>query len=79
MPQKRHFTSMIESLIELEGRRTISRINRNTSHGTDVSNDIKFIRNTDWTKGELLSANREYLKSLAGTTETGFLSRRYRH
>jgi len=40
--------------------------------GTDVSNDIKFIRNTEWTKDELMNANRLYFKSTAGYSKTGF-------
>jgi hypothetical protein len=54
---------MVESLIDLEGRRTISRINENSIERTDVSNDIKFIRDTSWTKDELMEAQRRYFHS----------------
>lgn len=63
---------MIESLIELEGRRTISRINDNILDGTDVSNDIKFIRDTAWTKDELLGKQRQYFRNIAQPAEVGF-------
>lgn len=59
-------------MIELEGRRTISRINSNTVGGADVSNDIKFIRDTDWTKDDLMNENRHYCKGIAAYSNIGF-------
>ncbi len=56
----------------MEERRTITRINSANPCGTDVSNDIKFIRDTEWTKDELMNANRLYFKSTAGYSKTGF-------
>jgi len=63
---------MMESLIELDGRRTISRINENIIDRRNVSCDIKFIRNTSWTKEELFKAQRTYFKSIAQKEEVSF-------
>jgi len=63
---------MIESLIEMEGKRTISRINDNTIERTDVSNDIKFVRNTKWTKEELMHAQRQYFSDMIKPADVGF-------
>jgi len=63
---------MLESLIEIEGRRTISRINENMIDRTDVSNDIKFIRDTTWTKDELLKEHRRYFQGIAKDSPVGF-------
>ncbi|HPC43022.1 MAG TPA: hypothetical protein PLD91_19055, partial [Spirochaetota bacterium] len=71
-PQQRHFEPFVESVIEIEGRRTVSRINSNTINGTDVSNDIKFIRDAAWTKDELMNANREYCKGVVSYSGIGF-------
>lgn len=60
-------------MIEIDGRRTISRINENTVNGTDVSNDIKYIRDTKWSENDLLKANREYFKNTAAHSSIGFL------
>lgn len=43
------------------------------SDARDVSNDIKFLRDTDWSREEVQLFCREYLKSLSGKSETGFL------
>lgn len=43
-PQKHHCISMMESLIGLNERRTISRINENVVERCDISCDIKFTR-----------------------------------
>jgi hypothetical protein len=72
-PQQMHFERMTTSLIEIDGRHTISRINANQLEGTDVSNDIKFIRDTSWTSEELLTSNREYLLRMSQSSKTGFL------
>ena len=71
-PQKHHYTTMMESLIELDGKRTISRINQNIIERRDVSCDIKFIRDTDWTKNEIFGAHRAYFKSVAQKADVGF-------
>jgi len=71
-PQRRHFVPFLESVIELDGRRTITRINGNEEKRTDVSNTIKFIRDTDWTKDELMAENRRYFKITAPKSKTGF-------
>jgi SRSO17 transposase len=63
---------MLESLIEIEGQRTISRINENMVDRTDVSNDIKFIRDTTWTKDDLLEKHREYFRGIAKGSPIGF-------
>jgi SRSO17 transposase len=39
---------------------------------TDVSNTIKYIRDTSWTKDELMNENRRYFKSIAPTATIGF-------
>lgn len=64
---------MTASLIEIDGRHTISRINANQLERTDVSNDIKFIRDTSWRAEELLALNREYLLKMNHSSKTGFL------
>jgi SRSO17 transposase len=48
-------------------------LNSNQICSTDVSNDIKFIRNSKWNKEELLHNNREYLKSISNLSTVGFL------
>lgn len=63
---------MMESLIEIDGKRTISRINENIIDRRDVSCDIKFIRDTAWTKDELFYAQRAYFKSIAKKTDVSF-------
>lgn len=59
-------------MIDLEGRRTISRINDNSVERTDVSNDIKFIRDTKWTKDELMEVQHHYFKSITTPEKAGF-------
>ena len=71
-PQRKHFIPFIESVIELDGRRTITRINGNVEDTADVSNTIKFIRDTPWTKDELMAENRRFFKTRAKKTNIGF-------
>src|SRR3990172_8656059 len=72
-PQKKYFERMTASLIEIDRRHTISRINANQLEGTDVSNDIKFIRDTSWTAEDLLASNRKYVLRMSHAAQTGFL------
>lgn len=63
---------MMGSLIELDGKRNISRINQNIIDRRDVSCDIKFIRDADWAKNELFGVRRTYFKSVAQKADVGF-------
>ena len=69
----RHFRKMLTGIIEYEGRHTISNLNLNQLDTVDVSNDIKFIRDTAWTCENVLKLNRDYLKNIAKKSNTGFL------
>jgi SRSO17 transposase len=69
----RHFKKMLMGIIEYDGRHTISRLNTSQLDTRDVSNDIKFIRNTDWTCEDLLKVNKNYLKSITNKGKAGFL------
>ncbi len=69
----RHFKTMLMGIIEYDGRHTISKLNSSQLDTRDVSNDIKFIRDTDWTCEELLKLNRDYLKNTAKKSKAGFL------
>lgn len=64
---------MLNGIIEYDGRHTISSLNASQVGTRDVSNDIKFIRNTAWTSEELLSFNRNFLESIVKQNGTGFL------
>ena len=69
----RHFNKMLNGIIEYDGRHTISNLNSSQIDARDVSNDIKFIRDTAWTCEDLLSFNRSFLKSIVKQNGAGFL------
>ena len=64
---------MVTSIIDYEGKHTISKLNHNQFAGTDVSNDIKFIRDTNWEPEELLTRYRNQLKQYSGKATKGIL------
>jgi len=68
----RHFKKLLNGIIEHDGRHTISSLNASQIETRDVINDIEFIRNTNWTCEELLKLNRDFLKSIAKKSDTGF-------
>jgi len=72
-PQKRHFKNFITSVIDLDGRKTITRITENGDRQCDVSNVIKFIRDTSWKKEDLVKRNVGYFKEVAKPSPVGFL------
>jgi len=72
-PQKRHFENFITSVIDLNGRKTITRITENGDRQCDVSNVIKFIRDTSWEKEDLVKRNVGYFKEVAKPSPVGFL------
>ncbi len=51
---------MLNGIIEYDGRHTISSLNSIQVDTRDVSNDIMFIRDTDWTFKDLLIFNRNF-------------------
>lgn len=63
---------MLRGIIEYDGRHTISKLNFSQLDTRDVSNDIKFIRDTDWSSDELLKQNRDYFKGITNKCKTGF-------
>jgi len=69
----RHFKKLLNGIIEYDGRHSISSLNASQIETRDVSNDIKYIRNTNWTCEELLKLNRDFLKSIAKKSGAGFL------
>jgi SRSO17 transposase len=70
----KHFKSLIESIIDFEGKHTISKLNNHQIYGTDVSNDIKFIRNSNWDVSDVFQEYYMQLKRYAGKTSTGILA-----
>jgi SRSO17 transposase len=70
----KHVKNITESIIDFEGRHTISKLNRHQVDGTDVSNDIKFIRDSNWSKNDLLQQYHKHIRRYAGKTSTGILS-----
>lgn len=70
----KHFENIIESIIDFEGRHTISKLNSHQTDSTDVSNDIKFIRNTNWTEFDLLQQYHKQMMRYTGKTSTGILA-----
>lgn len=73
-PQEKHFRNIVPSIIDFEGRHTISKLNASQLNGTDVSNDIKFIRNSNWSEKGLLDLYRRQVFHHAGKTSTGILA-----
>jgi hypothetical protein len=70
----RHLRNITESIIDFEGRHTISKLNKNQTSGTDVSNDIKFIRDSNWEVTDLLKNYHHRMKLTAGKSSVGILS-----
>lgn len=70
----RHLINITESIIDFEGKHTISKINAHQVDGTDVSNDIKFIRNTNWTTHDLLHHYHMQMMRYTGKSSTGILA-----
>ncbi len=70
----KHLINIIEPIIDYEGRHTVSKLNRHQIHGTDVSNDIQFIRNANWDHRNLLRQYHYQMKRYAGKARTGILS-----
>ncbi|NLW32611.1 MAG: IS701 family transposase [Fibrobacter sp.] len=64
---------MVSGIIEYDGSHTISKLNALQIDSKDISNDIKFLRDTDWSCEDVQSFYREYLKNFSGISETGFL------
>lgn len=74
MSQMKHLRNITESIIDFEGRHTISKLNNNQINGTDVSNDIKFIRNSKWSHIDLLKQYHSIMKRNAGKASVGILA-----
>ena len=73
-PQMRHFMNITESIIDFEGRHTVSKLNNHQPDGTDVSNDIKFIRNSKWSHYEFLKQYHTIMKRKTSKTSVGILA-----
>jgi len=52
---------MVSGIIEYDGSHTISKLNALQIDSKDISNDIKFLRDTDWSCEDVQSFYREYL------------------
>ena len=70
----RHLRKITESIIDFEGKHTISKLNQHQVNGTDVSNDIKFIRNSNWAERDLLRQYHMKMMRYTGKTSTGILA-----
>lgn len=73
-PQKNHLRKIVESIINFEGRHTVSKLNQSQIDGTDVSNDIKFIRNINWALSDLLKQYHNEMGKFSGKASTGILA-----
>ena len=73
-PQMRHLRNIVTSIIEYEGKHTISKLNNAQINGTDVSNDIKFIRDSKWSYIDLLRQYHSTMKRSAEKSSIGILA-----